>query len=1076
MDYTQLDIHPYEWKEHDNGDKTEILAWCLDNDSCTNLIRLTYPYTCYIEIPRYDYGRQCEIEWDPSRIEDLYQTILKIVGKESITKYEIHQKKKIYFYQRHSTSLFIELFFNERSQMEKLVNILKKPLKFHQQSLKLLTWENKIPNVRKLLTKQQCQFSSWSTIHVVKVPDEYKISNLDKEYYGDWESLHTIPPDDAVRKRIYPKILSWDIETHSKRQVPWTGYRGERLKKRPFPNATIDEDEVFLLSAIYQQLGKPETKRRFLISTLECNHIQDAEIIYVKNEVELCHQFLSLARRLEVQIFTGYNIHGFDYKYLDQRLKQKRSDWNQCSYFDAFQPKLYSNSWSSSGVGKYNISYLTLPGIISLDLLPLIKRNYKLRRYKLEIVGQKFVGEGKDNIKSEEIFEAFDDLTNYRKLIDVSKQPNLQIEESVIKEIYDGYNRAMDDMTKISMYCLQDSELVLKIFEKIGQWDNLVQMSNVSGVSISDITHRGQNIRGTSLLYNQFHLNDYVMVNRDTDDNGGYHGAYVLPPKPGRWDHVMVFDFSSLYPSIIIALNICPTTLVHPSKYDQIPIDMCNVIEWDEDLKIDNDDYEKDDEIDFDEDDDGENSPKRRMFNGNPKQTHYHYRFVKKEVQYGMLPQILEGLLTARKQTKKKMKTEHDSVIYQILNSQQLALKINANSMYGYMGTNFSGSNSYPCIEAARCITAFGRKMIGGTAQRFVDEFGANVVGGDTDSIFVKLPNVNNYKEAWIRGKEIEEIIKPWFPKPLAMELEKVGRMFIQKKKYYDMWKSSEKTGELIPLDSKDEDPLLTKGSISARGDSCLWHKQLREKVSHALFSFSSRQNVLDLIIEDIMNLVNGRVEVDQLSIIKNMGSNYKLKNYPLKIFGEQLARQGHNITPGDKLEYIIVDNKLNNETLLGYKLRLLDDYILSDDKEPVDIFYYLNNLVSKSIDFLWEIVFSKEVEQLQQHYVNQDHLSALKELSEIPKISEHINKLIEIYKDSPGAILEVLKEVPGIKTNVKKIIQKYTGRNVKKYRVDNHPVKTIAKALINNDLQLCIKNLASDELYNKLYPMMDNN
>ena len=201
------------------------------------------------------------------------------------------------------------------------------------------------------------------------------------------------------------------------------------------------------------------------------------------------------------------------------------------------------------------------------------------------------------------------------------------------------------------------------------------------------------------------------------------------------------------------------------------------------------------------------------------------------------------------------------------------------------------------------------------------------------------------------------------------------------------------------------------------------------------------------------------------------MGSNYKLKNYPLKIFGEQLAKQGHNISPGDKLEYVIVQHKTPEESLLGYKLRLLDDYLLSDNKEDIDVYYYLNNLVSKSIDFLWEIVFSKEVELLQKQYTDNDYLSALNELSQNPKITEYIYRLIEMYKEDLKAILDVLKEIPGIKTNVKSIIQKYTGRNAKKYRIDIHPVKTIAKALINNDLQQCIKNLASEELYNKLYP-----
>ena len=70
--------------------------------------------------------------------------------------------------------------------------------------------------------------------------------------------------------------------------------------------------------------------------------------------------------------------------------------------------------------------------------------------------------------------------------------------------------------------------------------------------------------------------------------------------------------------------------------------------------------------------------------------------FVKKSIRKGLLPEILENLLTARKKAKTDLKNETDPFKKQVLDGRQLALKISANSVYGFTGAQVG---KLPCLE-----------------------------------------------------------------------------------------------------------------------------------------------------------------------------------------------------------------------------------------------------------------------------------------------------------------------------------------------------------------------------------------
>ena len=143
-------------------------------------------------------------------------------------------------------------------------------------------------------------------------------------------------------------------------------------------------------------------------------------------------------------------------------------------------------------------------------------------------------------------------------------------------------------------------------------------------------------------------------------EDSQFEGATVIEPKKGYYNTpIVTLDFSSLYPSIMMAHNLCYTTLIRGSSV----IKEYNLTE---------DDYIR--------------TPTGNMF-------------VKSTLRKGLLPQILESLLSARKKAKADLKLETDPFKKKVLDGRQLALKISANSVYGFTGAQ---NGKLPCLEISQ--------------------------------------------------------------------------------------------------------------------------------------------------------------------------------------------------------------------------------------------------------------------------------------------------------------------------------------------------------------------------------------
>jgi len=798
-----LTLFPYEWVVKDkytDDDKVAIHVWSLDKDSTPYLLRIEdFPVLCYLELPLVVQGEYRE--WKLHMAKKVMNYLNFRLGDHATIGYTFRYMKKTYYYKGEMAYPMIVLKFKSLDAMRHCKNIVNYPLNIKSYGrIKCNIWESEIPIVRKLLTNQRMSYSQWFTVRAAPVESDLQISSLKKEYIGKWRTMNPIPTEICDNWRIYPRILAFDIECYSD-------------NKKVFPDAWCAKHVAYMISCIFQSYNQLETRQRYAIILGPCAEIpeeklSDTNIIHVNSEEELVGAFAHLINQKDPEVITGYNIFSFDYKYLHIRLIQQLYEWPSMGRITGEKAIMKDQEWSSGAYGHQIIYDLKMDGRINVDLLPIIRRDYKLLKYNLDFVAEHFIGANKHDIKASDMFWIYEELQqseeDFKEMCGEKVHPEIQAVVNELEKLfapclwktktevfglynyldkllnidYQKYRRgwteydsirdfsyldlesifklleekesileshhiqnsallryvmAMALMTFVLMYCIQDSELVLDLIERLNVFLGLIQMSNVTGVSIVELFTRGQQLRCMSLLYDIAAKQGFVI---DSAGKPGYKytGGFVYPPIQGLHDNVMCWDFSSLYPTIIMAYNIDYTTLVHPSIEDQVPDEICNIIEFDQEEEevvlappssIEGEgegegEGEKGDEEELEE-------PETRVVT-----KHYRFKYLNadKTGKKGLLPQLERTLVDARSAVRTLLKTEKDPIMRVVYHQRQLAIKVVCNSFYGFLGVQRGGK--MPLIEGAMSITARARQSILKVSSYIEEKHGGKVVYGDS--------------------------------------------------------------------------------------------------------------------------------------------------------------------------------------------------------------------------------------------------------------------------------------------------------------------------------------------------------
>ena len=432
------------------------------------------------------------------------------------------------------------------------------------------------------------------------------------------------------------------------------------------------------------------------------------------SEKELIAAFFDRVRTTDPDIITGWNVVDFDWRELADRaialgvdLTIGRSD--EAARFFAARPAANSRRREESDDDEVPIdpgpaatASMIIPGRQVIDGLRLLRYGpQNFREQSLQFVAQSVLGVGK-SIEYE---------SSTGKLAEIDRM-------------------SREDPAALCSYCLQDAILVSDILAKTGLLDLTVMRCLLIGVSLS---RAWMSIRSFDFIYIEaMHRRGLVAPTLGVDALAleGAPGGAILTPEPGVFDNVMVFDFKSLYPSVIRTFNIDPVGLVSapkPSAHEQIDRQAFIV------------------------------APNEAAFSRDP----------------GILPELLDRFFSKREEAKRKG-DQVASFVYKII----------MNSFYGVLG---AGGCRFAGTALAGAITGLGQRVLRWCKRLLVDS-GYNVIYGDTDSLFVIAQGADDNADIFAEGAQLARLVNDRLAEfvrteygvesRLELEFEKVYRRF----------------------------------------------------------------------------------------------------------------------------------------------------------------------------------------------------------------------------------------------------------------------------------------------------------
>lgn len=566
---------------------------------------------------------------------------------------------------------------------------------------------------------------------------------------------------------FYPeyKIMSFDIETGKDGRLLSLAYS--------FRSKALNEDRTIVL-------GKG---------------VETPDVKFAMREQGILEFFQDAVKRLDPDIFTGWNVIGFDFHFIDRKSKELKFPISLARNnrpLDMFQ----------SARGEWHIK---LEGRVVIDGPWAMKMNFfSFESFKLNNVAKELLGSGKD-IDEDETFDKWGEIER----------------------------RFREDKMALARYNVMDATLVLDIFEKTKLIDLMLTRSFISGMLI-------ERVGGSTASFDHFYLpplHEAGVVAPNVEDIGWARqakGGFVLNPKVGIHPNVLVMDFKSLYPTVI------QTFLIDPLSRHQRDV--------------------------------------------NPLTTPVGLKFSRtNHILPGKIAELLE-----RRSEAKKLKN----------NNLSQAVKILMNSFYGVMGS--SGCRFYQ-EDLPDGITGSGQWILK-TVIEYLELRGFAVLYGDTDSLFVQLPTIEDYDG---QAKKLVSEVNDFLTNKLKVDFDADSKLEIQYDKFFQTLILTSARGNdegakkryaglsIKNVDGKKVEEMVLTGMEYVRSDWSLLARNFQYELIRRVFYGEDVQEYID---ETLKKLDKKELD-DQLVLSKRLSkplSEY-VKNIPpharaAKMLYEQLG------------------------------------------------------------------------------------------------------------------------------------------------------------------------------------------
>ncbi|XP_054001717.1 DNA polymerase zeta catalytic subunit isoform X1 [Hylaeus anthracinus] len=606
---------------------------------------------------------------------------------------------------------------------------------------------------------------------------------------------------------------------------------------------------------------------------------------YVVSEEDLLNSLITLIRYCDPDILVGWEIESLSWGYILQRAS--------CIGFNNFiwQISRIANvapTYKGKPSDKDNLTDTKIPGRIILDVWRIMRHEIPLLDYTFENIMY--------NVLRERI-----SCPPFQTLTEWWKHKNISIWWRVITHY----------ITRVigTLRILIHRDIIGRTCEH----------ARLFGIQFYEVFSRGSQFRVESMMLRLAKPLNYIPVSPSIQQRANMRAPGSLPlimePESVFYtDPLIVLDFQSLYPSIIIAYNYCFSTCLgrveHIGHHEPFEFGATT-------LRVKKSTAQK----------------LQGKINFSP----CGVAFVKPEIRLGILPRMLTEILNTRLMVKESMKIHgnENSVLQRILYSQQLGLKLIANVTYGYTAANFSGR--MPCIEIGDSVVSKGRETLE-RAIKIVEstpKWGAQVVYGDTDSLFILLPGKSR-KDAFIIGAEIADTVTAANPPPVKLKFEKILQpAILQTKKRY--------CGYMYEFPEQTEPKYLAKGIETVRRDGCPAVAKILEKSLKILFDTKDLSLLKLYVTRQFDKILCRKISIEDLTFAKEFRGlrGYKTNAcVPALELTRRLIRKDPRAIPrtGERVRYVIVAGAPNQPLI--HCVRTPMEVIVDEGLNPNSVYY----------------------------------------------------------------------------------------------------------------------------------------
>ncbi|KAL6713544.1 DNA polymerase zeta [Lecanora helva] len=619
------------------------------------------------------------------------------------------------------------------------------------------------------------------------------------------------------------------------------------------------------------------------------------------SELELIIRMVDIVRRYDPDILTGYEVHDGSWGYMIERARCKY-DYNLCDEFSRMRSQSHGRFGKEEDRWGFNhTSTIRVTGRHMINIWRAMRGELNLLQYTMENVVFQLCHRRIPHF-------SFQDLTTWYS----SENPN--------------------DLAKVVDYFVSRVQFDLEILEQNELVPRTSEQARLLGVDFFSVFSRGSQFKVESLMFRIAKPENFLLPSPSRKQVGQQNALECLPlvmePQSAFYNSpLLVLDFQSLYPSVMIAYNYCYSTYLG------------RVVDWRGQNKMGFLNYEREPRL-------------LELLEEHINIAPNGIMYTRPEIRKSLLAKMLGEILETRVMVKSGMKIDKDDkTLQRLLNNRQLALKLIANVTYGYTSASFSGR--MPCSEIADSIVQTGRETLEKAIALIhsVERWGAEVVYGDTDSLFVYLKG-RTKDEAFDIGQEIANTITDMNPRPVKLKFEKVYHpcVLLAKKRYVG-FKYESKTQKVPEFDAK--------GIETVRRDGTPAEQKIEEKALKILFRTANLSEVKKYFQRQCYNIMRGKVSIQDFCFAKEVKlGTYSDKGLPPPgaLISTKRMLEDPRAEPqyGERVPYVVIAGAPG--------ARLIDrcvapDVLLHNDNNELDAEYYISKNLVPPLERIFNLV-----------------------------------------------------------------------------------------------------------------------